>query len=506
MPPPTPVDKASENVPTTSALRFTACIAPESAPKTTAQLDGEGNLRHGDGTRRAGMATTCGRAPGAARAAASAAPESGPPRLVRGAGGLAYCPQELLLHVLAWLAKQPFILLFLVVAAGYALGRVKIKGIGLGATASSLVIALGVSLLARGARREDRRPRAGEHDLLQPLHVLGGHEGRPAVPVRAQARRRQVHLLRPVHPARWRPGSCSRMRALVPLAPGLLPGILAGSNTATPGLGAAQAAYAAPHGARTTPETLANLSTAFAFSYCISTVLFVVLMKLPDMLGRDTRARGARVRGESAAGRRRRRCRARPTSSWAARCRSRGAAYQIEKPEPVGHRLGELRRTYPLVAIERVLRGGQLLEPVDEVVLQPHDTLALYGRVPRLLSAAVGHRARGGRRPSWATSGRRPSTSSRTRRDGRRPHDCSTSRATSGHGLYLNAMFRGGDADPVGPGHRRPARRRPARHGQPVARSRRLEAHVGQGRPPQRQHRPRDAGAGRRRGQRCSAP
>src|SRR4051812_6620509 len=51
-------------------------------------------------------------------------------------------------HVLSWLGKQPFILLFLVIAAGYALGRVKIKGLNLGATAASLVIALVVSLLA----------------------------------------------------------------------------------------------------------------------------------------------------------------------------------------------------------------------------------------------------------------------------------------------------------------------------------------------------------------------
>ena len=51
-------------------------------------------------------------------------------------------------HVLSWFEKQPFILLFFVVAAGYGLGRVKIKGIGFGATASSLLVALGVSLLA----------------------------------------------------------------------------------------------------------------------------------------------------------------------------------------------------------------------------------------------------------------------------------------------------------------------------------------------------------------------
>src|SRR4051794_15118434 len=53
-------------------------------------------------------------------------------------------------HVLPWLARQPFILLFLVVAGGFALGRLKIKGIGLGATAAALVLALAVSVLAAG--------------------------------------------------------------------------------------------------------------------------------------------------------------------------------------------------------------------------------------------------------------------------------------------------------------------------------------------------------------------
>src|SRR5215471_13234196 len=51
-------------------------------------------------------------------------------------------------HVLAGLADQPFILLFLVVAAGYALGRLSWKGVGLGSTASTLIIALAVSLWA----------------------------------------------------------------------------------------------------------------------------------------------------------------------------------------------------------------------------------------------------------------------------------------------------------------------------------------------------------------------
>src|SRR4051812_26004431 len=46
-----------------------------------------------------------------------------------------------------FLLRQQFILLFLVVAAGYALGRVRFfKGLSLGATAATLLVALTLSL------------------------------------------------------------------------------------------------------------------------------------------------------------------------------------------------------------------------------------------------------------------------------------------------------------------------------------------------------------------------
>src|SRR4051812_11122080 len=50
--------------------------------------------------------------------------------------------------ILTGLSGQPFILLFLVVAVGYLIGRVNVKGVGLGATASTLLVGLAVSLVA----------------------------------------------------------------------------------------------------------------------------------------------------------------------------------------------------------------------------------------------------------------------------------------------------------------------------------------------------------------------
>ena len=60
--------------------------------------------------------------------------------------------------IISWLAVQPFVLLFLVVAAGYALGRLQFPSIGLGATyvddPLTASTATGVALRTSRAARE----------------------------------------------------------------------------------------------------------------------------------------------------------------------------------------------------------------------------------------------------------------------------------------------------------------------------------------------------------------
>jgi putative transport protein len=349
-------------------------------------------------------------------------------------------------HLLAWLSRQPFILLFLTVAAGIALGRVKVKGIGLGATASSLLIALAVSMLAMGRGAKIAVPELTGTIFFNVFMFSVGMKVGPQF-LSGLKRDAGKYFFFGLFMPLGATGLMLALRALMPLAPGLLPGILAGSNTATPGLGAAQAAYAMTH-ATNSAETLANLSTSFAFTYCLSTVLFVLFAKLPDLFGRDT-ARAARefeerLRGSSSA----------PLPGTADEFMGgplpvARRSYQLEKPQAVGHRLGELRRTYPLVAIERVLRGGQLLDPADDVVLQPHDTLALYGRVPRLLNAAsvIGPEVDV---PELGDIGSE-TVDVVAHRDDAVDKTILALASDVGHGLFLNAMFRGGVQIPWGP-------------------------------------------------------
>jgi putative transport protein len=353
-----------------------------------------------------------------------------------------------LARLLSWFARQPFILLFLVVAAGYGLGRVKVKGIGLGATASSLLIALGLSLLGASLDVKIQVPTLASAIFF---NVFMFSVGMKVGPQFLAGLRRDggkfifFGLFIPFFCA----GMALALRALMHLQPGVLPGILAGSTTATPGLGAAEAAYLTAGGAGGSEVALGNLSTAFAFSYCISMVAFIVLMKVPDMLGRQSAVAAhtfeVELRGAGSS----------PLPGTAEEFLGgplpvARRSYQIESPRLVGHRLGELRRAYPLVAIERVLRGGRLFEPADDVVLQQHDTLALYGRVPLLVMASmvIGPEVD---LPELRDIGsetadvvvQRKEAAQRTLED---------LAGDIGHGLFLNAMFHGGHQIPVGPG------------------------------------------------------
>ena len=348
--------------------------------------------------------------------------------------------------ILRGLGQQPFVLLFLVVGAGYALGRVKVKGIGLGATASTLLVGLAISMSA--ASRYGINYAVAEFASTVFFNLFMFSIGMKVGPQFIAGLRRDAGkfiffgIFIPVLSLALMFG----IRAMFDMPAGLGAGIFAGANTATPGLGAAQAALASASGGDKT-AAVTNLSTAFAFSYCISMVLFVLLMKIPDLLGTKTaeaaRAFEAEVRGVGSA----------PLPGAAdeffggplpvAR-----RTYLVEAQELIGKRLDELRRTYPFLSVERVMRGSTLLEPADDLVLQAHDTVALYGRVSRLINASrLGPKVDA---PEARDVGAQTVdiVVHDDRVAGRTLSDLA---ASSGHGLFLNAMFRAGEQVPVGP-------------------------------------------------------
>jgi putative transport protein len=352
--------------------------------------------------------------------------------------------------LLAGLAKQPFILLFLVVSAGYALGRLKIRGIGLGATASTLVIALAISLVAALRGTTFAIPEFASTLFFNLFMFAVGMKVGPQFLSGLRRDAKSFLLLGLLVPV-LALGLIFLVRALFHPAPGILPGIFAGSNTATPGLGAAQAAYASGAGRLppgvTVQAATSSLSTAFAFAYCISMVLFIVMMKLPDLLGLDTARAGKEYEASIRSG-------GAPLPGTSGEFFGTEAppvtvrSYQVETPELLGRPLRELRRQYPLVSVERILRAGALIEPEDETILERRDTVALFGPIARLATA-------GGRIGPEVYERVIPEVGLQTVdvvvgkvAAGRSLGELA---ADAGHGLYLNALFRAGDEIPHGP-------------------------------------------------------
>lgn len=357
--------------------------------------------------------------------------------------------------LLAGLAHQPFILLFLLVATGYALGRISWRGIGLGATASTLLVSLAVSLwAAKGYGIKMSMPEFASSIFFNLFMFSVGMKVGPQFLSGLRRDAKRFIILGLLVPA-IAVGMAFVVNAIFHPAPGLLPGIFAGANTATPGLGAAQTAYAtgaAKIGNATTESAVATLSTAFAFSYCISMILFIVLTKVPDLRGLKT-AEAARRYEESikSSG-----TEPLPGSSQEFFQTRRPATlpvavrtYEIAVPHFVSRTIESLRLAHPFVSIERVVRGGKVIEPRDDVWLELHDEVTLFGPIARLARAG-------------AYIG--PEVYDRVARDiAGETADIVIHKAEVvgrtlaslardvGHGLFLNGMFRAGDAIPFGP-------------------------------------------------------
>ncbi len=394
-----------------------------------------------------------------------------------------------------FLKEEAFILLFATMAGGYALGKVAVKGISLGPTAGSLVVGIGLSTWASGRHGVAfELPDLREHALLQPVHVRYRDEGRAAVSRRPASRCEE--LPDPLGSgAPRRRGPRDRPQAVARPRPGVAAGIFAGSNTATPGLAAANAAFASgvvqlPPG-ESQAEAIQDLSTAFACSYCVSAVLFVVFLKiLPQVFGRDARAEardferqvtsgGAALPGAAA-------------GFWPGTLPVQQRTYRIEEPWAIGRSIAELRTEQPLYLVDHLSRAGESVPVSAELVLERGDLISIFARVPLLLEAE----ARFGPELYQADAPQRELETVEVVQKNAAVVGLTLSDMVKdlGHGLYLNAMFRAGDEVPARPRRRHPAGRRAARDGVAGA-HRAAGTRAWPGGATEPLHRPPDAGA-----------
>lgn len=355
-----------------------------------------------------------------------------------------------MLHsLLSYLHSQPFILLFATMAAGYALAKIRVKGVSLGTTASTLLVALSVSAWASAAySMQFELPQFASTLFFNLFMFSVGMKVGPQFLVGLHRGAKDMVLLALLVPL-VATALMLLLRWLGHLPPGVTPGIFAGANTATPGLGAAQAALSSGvHEGSRAAQASDALSTTFAFSYCISMVLFIVVLKLlPRLFGRDP-VSDARAFEQSVSSD------ATPLPGTADSLLP-GAipavrrTYRVEHEQATGRSLGELRQAFPLIEVEHVLRAGVPLATSDDTKLRLGDEVALFATVPRLLPvpARVGPEIDDPRIPPMELQ----TVDVVQKNDeviGKRLIDLARD---VGHGLFLNALFRAGEHIPRSP-------------------------------------------------------
>jgi putative transport protein len=351
-----------------------------------------------------------------------------------------------------FLNEEPFILLFATMAGGYALGKFEFKGLSLGPTAGSLVVGIGLSTWASGRHGVAFELPTFASTLFFNLFMFAiGMKVGPQFLAGLQRGAKNYLILALVVPL-VAAGLVIALKVWLEPPPGVAAGIFAGSNTATPGLAAASAAFAS--GAVQLPGNVSrtavmqDLSTAFACSYCVSAVLFVVFLKvLPRLFGRDARAEarvfereiagsGAALPGAAA-------------SFWPGTLPVQQRTYRVEGPSVIGKSLATLRAEQPLYLVEHLTRDGATVPVTDDTELRKGDLISIFARVPLLVEA----QARFGPEIYQADAPQRELETVEVVQKNPAAIGLTLSEMVKdlGHGLYLNAMFRGGNEVPRGP-------------------------------------------------------
>ena len=352
------------------------------------------------------------------------------------------------------LGDQPIVFLLLSLAIGYPLGRLSFAGISLGSTAGVLIAAVSLSMVAQsGFGLTYSIPSIlSSVFLLFFMYALGLKVG----PQFFSGLRSGAFAFLVISVVVWGLNwlICVVGANMAGLEPGYAAGLISGSYTITAVMGVAQSAidsgaYQVP--ANMTAEQVgANIAAGYAISYILSSIgIILVIRYLPQVMGHDpvTDARTAEVKfsggddtplpgtsGSLVLG----------FSPFDLR------AYRVEHAEFVDQTIGDFARRHREAPILKVIRDDVVLDISDTLRLAKGDIVTIRGDVHELIlegTDIIG--------PEVADSAARAvSLEAADIRVG--SHDVSGRTLSElaekgGYGVQLSAMFRAGQAIPVGP-------------------------------------------------------
>ncbi|MEW5912085.1 MAG: TrkA C-terminal domain-containing protein [Thermodesulfobacteriota bacterium] len=284
-------------------------------------------------------------------------------------------------EVIEFLRHNEVVLLFLVMALGYLLGRIKIGWFSLGTIAGSLIVGLVV-----GLAKFEISPIIKSVGFGVFIYAVGLRVGPQFFAGMKKDGLKLVTMSLVACLAGFAMVWAASAWLRLPL--GIAPGILAGAMTNTPTLGAAEqaitsGAVALPSGL-TAEMAMSSVAVAYAITYLFGTVGRIVLFKmLPRMFGYDLAAEAkkleASMSGASAEDD--------PYSDYFSEFAAQGVrGYRLTNQQLAGHPLKKLQGHLPdHLVIERVERGGQVLELKDDLTLQAGDLVAVSGHTSDLI-------------------------------------------------------------------------------------------------------------------------
>jgi len=291
--------------------------------------------------------------------------------------------------IFQYLGRFPFAYIFLALAIGYPLGRIKVRGISLGATAGTLVVGVCIALTA-SAVYGVKIPIPGLVEdifLMFFMYALGMKVGPQFFSGLARGGIDFVVIGLIVVFTNFLIVffGCR----IVGLEPGYAAGIISGSYTVTAVMGVAQSAISS--GAFKIPEGLtadmvsANMAAGYAISYVLSSVFIILLIKyLPGMFGHDP-VQSAKEAEASFSGADTSPLPGTAGASILGFTGKQIRSFKVEHQELVGQSVQDLFRKYPQAAVLMVVRGDEVISAKDNPTLQMGDVIGVMGKYSGLM-------------------------------------------------------------------------------------------------------------------------
>jgi putative transport protein len=264
----------------------------------------------------------------------------------------------------------PQIALFLALAGGYFVGRLKFRGFSLGSTAGVLLAALVIGQLAIPV-----------HPLLKDvgfalfIFTIGYRVGPSFFGALKKEGLNYVWVALVV--ALTGLLTALGLGQLLHFDAGTTAGLLSGAMTQSTILGTADGAILGLHISAAQKAALqGNAAIAYAISYIFGVAGLIVFFKLvPGLTGIDLKKEAGDLESKLSGG-----AAAESPELFAWYKQTCLRAFKVASPALPGKTVAELEALFPApVAVERVRRGEKLIEPAPEIVLAAGDEVAVAG-------------------------------------------------------------------------------------------------------------------------------